>query len=214
MLTDTKWGRHKTFEIQGHTKTWTVISGGRVSIALSPSWAKAWQDSKTVVRTDGKDANCRIIMLQIQCFRKLGLAIMGIYSPSSKATAAEIEEHLGDISRVMGRCRPRYVLVAGGDYNAETGSRNNDTGSVLGPHGWRTCNPRGQKLLTLCQEHDLIDTHSWTQTTQPNKATRTHPRFKSDPLVTGSRSHVERNRRRQCSHRFGQEYPRREQGGC
>ena len=83
ILTDTKWGRHATFEIEGHEHTWT------------PKWAQAWRDSRTVVHTDGREAQCRVIMIQIQCFRKLGLAIAGIYSPSSKAKATEVEEHLG-----------------------------------------------------------------------------------------------------------------------
>ena len=83
ILTDTKWGRHATFEIEGHEHTWT------------PKWAQAWRDSRTVVHTDGREAQCRVIVIQIQCFRKLGLAIAGIYSPSSKAKATEVEEHLG-----------------------------------------------------------------------------------------------------------------------
>ena len=95
ILTDTKWGRHATFEIEGHEHTWTVISRGKVSIALKPKWAQAWRDSRTVVHTDGREAHRRVIMIQIQCFRKLGFAIAGIYSPSSKAKATEVEEHLG-----------------------------------------------------------------------------------------------------------------------
>ena len=181
ILTDTKWGRHATFEIEGHKHTWTVISRGKVSIALKPKWAQAWRDSRTVVHTDGHEAQCRVIMIQIQCFRKLGLAIAGIYSPSSKAKATEVEEHLGDVTKVLSKCRPRFILVAGGNVNAETGSRTADTGNTLGPHGWRTCNHRGQKLLELCVENDLIDTHSWTP--QRNKATWKHPRFKTEHLI-------------------------------
>ena len=181
ILTDTKWGRHATFEIEGHEHTWTVISRGKVSIALKPKWAQAWRDSRTVVHTDGREAHRRVIMIQIQCFRKLGFAIAGIYSPSSKAKATEVEEHLGDVNKVLSKCRPRFILVAGGDFNAEAESRTADSGNTLGPHGWRTCNHRGQKLLELCVDNDLVDTHSWTP--QRNKATWKHPRFKTEHLI-------------------------------
>ena len=180
ILTDTAWGRHCTFNIRGHTQTWQIISRGKVSIALNHKWAKAWQASGTVVHTDGTGAHCRVIMIQIQCYRKLGLALMGVYSPSSKVRTEELEEHLEDITRVMSRCKPRCVLIAGGDFNAETGGGSRDSANVIGPHGWVTCNKRGQKLLRLCTENDLVDAHSWTP--QRNKATWTNPPLQDAPL--------------------------------
>ena len=103
-------------------------------------------------------------MIQKQCFRKLGLAIAGIHSPSSKAKATEAEEHLGDVTKVLSKCRHRFILVAGGNVNAETGSRTANTGNTFGPHGWCTFNHRGQKLLELCVR--------WK-----------HPRFKTEHLI-------------------------------
>ena len=44
-----------------------------------------------------------------------------------------------------------------------------------------TCNHRGQRLLELCVDNNLVDTHSWTP--QRNKATWKHPRFKTEHLI-------------------------------
>ena len=116
-------------------------------------------------------------MVQIPCFRRLGIALMSVYSHSSKATKAEVQEHMEDISDVANRRRLRYQLIIGGDFNAEVGTANQQSGRTIGPHGVGKRNSRGQTLIDTCEHEGWIFAHSWTP--QNNKATWKHPHFKT-----------------------------------
>ena len=181
MLTDTTFGRHKEFDIEGHQTTWTIISRGHVSIALNQKWKQAWQNAGTHVQTDGKQQHCRVMMIQIPCYRRLGVSLVAVYSPSSKATRAEVDEHLADIEHVAGKCRPRHTLIIGGDFNSETGVRDAESGSTMGPHGTGKRNHRGRLLVQMCKDHNWSDAHSWTG--QKNKETWRNPRWRTYHLL-------------------------------
>ena len=108
LLSDTKWGRHTEFEIDGHQTTWTIISRGRVSIALNEKWKLAWQRSTTPVRTDGKGAHCRVRMIQTPCFRRLGVA-------PYERLLSQLQSHTSRNSGTHGgyqqRCQQTYMSI-------------------------------------------------------------------------------------------------------
>ena len=179
-LTDTKLGPSTT--LATHTKTrppWTVISRGRVALALNERWTQAWQHSKSPIHTDGKGQQCRMMLVQIPCFQRLGLAILTTYAPN--VPPEEHETYLQNLETLLSKVKHRYTLILAGDFNAEVGTRSPDTGSALGPHGPPHRNTRGLSLCQFCNEHGLAVANTWTA--QRNKTTWWHPRFGTAHLI-------------------------------
>ena len=80
-LSDTKLGTNVTLETQSQSQPkWTIISRGRVAIALNEKWTAAWRNHGIVVNTDTKGAQCRSMLIQIPCFQKLGLSVIATYA--------------------------------------------------------------------------------------------------------------------------------------
>lgn len=179
ILTDSKWGRHEQFTIQGNRHTWTVISRGKVSVALNDKWRQSWQVGAIPASTDGKGAECRVMLLQLPCYKRMGIAVMAVYAPSSTGSVDDLSEHLEDLAKVAGQRRSR--LVVGGDFNAEVGSRQGDRDQAVGPHGVGRRNERGRKLVQVCEEMGWSVTNTWTN--QRQKTTWKHPRYKSEHLL-------------------------------
>ena len=101
-LVDTKLGTHATLETQSSTQPkWTLVSRGRVCIALNEPWALAWRNDAIQVNTDGKGEACRSMLLQIPCFQKLGISIVATYAPSTNVTAEEQQTYLDDLEALI-----------------------------------------------------------------------------------------------------------------
>ena len=180
-LVDTKLGTHATLETQSSTQPkWTIVSRGRVSIALNEPWALAWRNSAIQVNTDGKGEACRSMLLQIPCFQKLGISIVATYAPSTNVTAEEQQTYLDDLEALLAQVKARHILIIGGDFNAEVGIRDQHT-QVLGPHGPPKRNLRGQHLIQFCTQQGLVVANTWTP--QRNKTTWWHPRFNTPHLL-------------------------------
>ena len=180
-LVDTKLGTHATLETQSQTQPkWTIVSRGRVSIALNEPWTLAWRNSSIQVNTDGKGEACRSMLLQIPCYHKLGISIVATYAPSTNVTAEEQQTYLDDLEALLTHVKARHILILAGDFNAEVGIRDQHT-QVLGPHGPRKRNLRGQNLIQSCTQQGLIVANTWTP--QHHKTTWWHPRFNTPHLL-------------------------------
>ena len=181
-LTDTKLGTPQTLETQKTDQPkWIVISRGRVALALNDRWAQAWRYGNLPIHTDGQGAQCRMMLVQIPCFQRLGLAVLVTYAHSSRATPAELQTYFQNLDTLLTHVKPRYTVVVAGDFNAEVGVRTAHTGQALGPHGPANRNYRGSLLLDFCNEHNLAVANTWTP--QQNKATWWHPRFGTPHLL-------------------------------
>ena len=180
-LVDTKLGTHATLETQSQTQPkWTIVSRGRVSIALNEPWTLAWRNSSIQVNTDGKGEACRSMLLQIPCHHKLGISIVATYAPSTNVTAEEQQTYLDDLEALLTHVKARHILILAGDFNAEIGIRDHHT-QVLGPHGPRKRNLRGQHLIQFCTQQGLVVANTWTP--QHHKTTWWHPRFNTPHLL-------------------------------
>ena len=181
-LTDTKLGPSAILATPNSTRPkWTVLSRGRVALALNERWTQAWQHSKLPIHTDGKGHQCRMMLVQIPCFQRLGLAFLVTYAPSSNVPQEEHETFLHNLETLLSKVKPRYTLILAGDFNAEVGVRSPDTGTALGPHGPPNRNSRGLQLCQFCNEHGLAVANTWTP--QRNKTTWWHPRFGTAHLI-------------------------------
>ena len=156
-LTDTKLGSSSILETTPPAPTtWTIISRGKVSIALNPAWTQAWRSGNYPIHTDGLGAQCRIIMLlQLPCYSKLGLALLAAYAPSANAAAQVQQDFLSSLQRILTLVQKKFTLILAGDFNAEVGTRTNTTVLTLGPHGPTAKNSRGEQLIAFCQLHGL-----------------------------------------------------------
>lgn len=181
-MTDTKLGQACVLETTSTTTPrWTIISRGKVAIALNTQWTQAWRNSSYPIHTDGNLAECRSMLLQIPCYQKLGIAIISTYAPSSRASRQNIQEYYQNLETLLTKVRPRFIVIIAGDFNSEVGRRDDNFPDVLGPHGPSNRNTRGIQLLQFCQNHGLIVANTWTQ--QQNKTSWEHPRFGSKHLL-------------------------------
>ena len=93
ILTDSKWGRHEQFTIQGKP---THLDGDQQGqgLALNDKWRQSWQVGAIPASTDGKGAECRVMLLQLPCYKRMGIAVMAVYAPSSTGSVDDLSEHL------------------------------------------------------------------------------------------------------------------------
>ena len=181
-LTDTKLGHSCVLETPPPAVTkWTIISRGKVSVALNPRWTQAWRNGNYPVHTDGLGEHCRVMLIHIPCHRKLGLAILTVYAPSTKHNSQAQTEFLSSLAHILTLVRRNFTIILAGDFNAEVGARTPSTGNTLGPHGPTQQNIRGKQLIDFCQLHTLAIANTWTH--QQHKATWFHPRFKTLHLL-------------------------------
>ena len=119
-LTDAKLGPHQLLDTQ-HPRLpkWTVISRGRVSLVLNDTWTQAWRRGRLPIRTDGLATQCRVMLVQIPCFQRLGLAVLVTYAPSGNVSTAELSQYFDNLENILTHVKPRYTLVLAGDFNAD-----------------------------------------------------------------------------------------------
>ena len=178
-LTDTKLGSNASLETQSTSQPqWTVISRGRVAIALNAQWAQAWKHTHIPVYTDGQGDQCRSMLVQIPCFQNLGISLLATYAPSTNVSQETLQEYFDGLDNVLHKAK--YLLLVAGDFNAEVGIRDHNT-PTLGPHGPSKRNARGQMLINFCHTNGLAVANTWTP--QTNKTTWKHPRFGTQHLL-------------------------------
>ena len=181
-LTDTKLCPSNTLGTHNQTRpNWTILSRGRVALALKERWFEAWQHSNLPMHTDGNGQQCRMMLVHIPCFQRLGLAIIITYAPSSNASPEDHATYYTNLEALIAKVRPRFTLLIAGDFNAEVGTRSHETGNALGPHGPSHRTNRGLHLCQFCNEHGLAVANTWTP--QRTKATWWHPRFGTSHLI-------------------------------
>ena len=183
-MVDTKLGTHATLETQSQTQPkWTIVSRGRVSIALNESWTLAWRNSSIQVNTDGKGEACRSMLLQIpcpllpqtghidnsnvcpqhQCHRRRATNLSRRLRSPPNPRESQAHSH---------SCRG-FQRRSRNSGSAHSGSRT--------PHGPRKRNLRGQNLIQFCTQQGLVEANTWTP--QHHKTTWWHPRFNTPHLL-------------------------------
>ena len=181
LLQDVTLGERGRMTFSTKKETWTIIHRGKVAIALGTKLTMAWERGGCVVHTDGMEGTCRVISVQIPCTNKRGVSLISVYVPSSEANRETVAAVYDKLGRVRERRPGGFHTIIGGDFNGEVGSRTNGEEQALGPHGHGRCNEKGRMMLDSCQAENLVVTNTWTS--QKNKTTWRHPRWKSGHLI-------------------------------
>ena len=106
----------------------------------------------------------RNIMLKLKA-KPFDIAIIQTYSPTTSHTDEEIEEHYEEIDKMLKEVKSTDVLIIMGDFNAKIGKGSYE--DIVGNHGLGKRNPRGDRLLHICIEKDLVIANTTFQ--HPNR---------------------------------------------
>ena len=80
--------------------------------------------------------------------------IIQVYTLTSNAEEAEVEQFYEDLQDVLELTLKKDVLFIIGDWNAKAGSQ--ETPGVTGKFGLGIRNEAGQRLIEFCQENTLV----------------------------------------------------------
>ena len=126
----------------------------------------------------------RIMTMRIPLTKDRNATIVSAYAP----TMANPEENKGTFySQLKGTLRnipsiDKLLLI--GDFNARIGRENDKWIDLsLGKYGIGKCNSKGELLLALCPEFDLIVTNTMFKQKDAHKATWTHPRCRHGHMI-------------------------------
>ena len=87
--------------------------------------------------------------------------VIQVYSPTSNAEEAEVEQFYEDLSDHLELTPKKDVLFIIGDWNAKVGSQ--ETPGVTGKFGLGVQNEEGQRLIEFCQENALVIANTFQQ---------------------------------------------------
>ena len=104
------------------------------------------------------------------------MTIVCAYAPTLVATEEAKDAFYASLSAVLQAVDHRDKLVLLGDFNARVGCDHVVWEGVLGRHGTGKMNNNGLRLLTMCQEFNLLITNTLFQLKDKHKNTWKHPR--------------------------------------
>ena len=143
------------------------------------------------VRTDGKGQQCRMMLVQIPCFQRLGLAFL-VHMLRAATCPRRNTKHSYNLETLLSKVCTGTRLLSWPETNAEVGVRSPETRTALGPMAHApNRNIRGLQLCQFCNEHRLAVANTWTP--QRNKTTWWHPRFGTAHLIdffTTTHAHI------------------------
>ena len=86
--------------------------------------------------------------------KPFNITVIQVYSPTSNAEEAELEQFYEDLQDLLELIPKRDVLFIIGDWNAKVGSQ--DIPGVTGKFGHGVWNEAEQKLIEFCQKNALV----------------------------------------------------------
>ena len=86
--------------------------------------------------------------------KPFNITVIQVYSPTSNAEEAELEQFYEDLQDLLELIPNRDVLFIIGDWNAKVGSQ--DIPGVTGKFGHGVWNEAEQKLIEFCQKNALV----------------------------------------------------------
>ena len=86
--------------------------------------------------------------------KPFNITVIQIYSLTSNAEEAEVEQFYEDLQHLLELTPPKDVLFIIGDWNAKVGSQ--ETHGVTGKFGLGIQNEAGQRLIEFCQKNALV----------------------------------------------------------
>ena len=95
----------------------------------------------------------RMISVHLQG-KSFNITVIQVYSPTSNAEKAEVEQCYEDLQDLLEVTPKRDVLFIIGDWNAKVGTQ--ETPGVTGKFALGMRNEAGQKLIEFCQQNALV----------------------------------------------------------
>ena len=86
--------------------------------------------------------------------KPFNITVIQVYSPTSNAEEAEVEQFYEDLQDLLGLAPQRNVLFIIGGWNTKVGSQ--EISGVTGKFGLGLQNEAGQRLIEFCQENVLV----------------------------------------------------------
>ena len=122
------------------------------------------------------------------------LSLVTVYVPQSRRPEEERTGPFEELSKVVGRCAKKGVVMVMGDCNARIHGRLQSEMSILGPHTWgwgvekvlipnwgEGERPNRDLLMELCTQHDLVVSNTWFCKSEEKKVTYADPGVKVLP---------------------------------
>jgi len=90
----------------------------------------------------------------------LNIAVIQIYVPTSDSTEEDIEMFYEQLEHTIEEMPKKDVKIVIGDWNAKVEMDNEGWEHVMGCHGYRERNERGERLLEFASKNDLLITNT------------------------------------------------------
>jgi exonuclease III len=111
------------------------------------------------------------------------VSLISAYSPTLMAPAETKDSFYAQLSSTISSIPNANRIVLLGDFNARVGADNTAWPSALGCFGTGRLNENGQRLLELCNLHNLCITNTFFSTKPQHKVSWRHPRSKHWHLI-------------------------------
>ncbi|KAK2189384.1 hypothetical protein NP493_108g04055 [Ridgeia piscesae] len=104
--------------------------------------------------------------------------IISVYAQTMTNTDENNEAFYDQLAGVLSAIPRTDKILLIGDFNARIGRENDKWPLVMGKHGIGKCNSKGELLLALCSEFDLIVMNTMFKHKDERKTTGMHPHFR------------------------------------
>lgn len=104
--------------------------------------------------------NDRLILIKLKT-KNRDITILQVYAPTTAAPDEEIEDFYNNLQETIEKVKKSDILIIMGDFNAKVGKETaKEEKYIKGPYSIGQRNERGERLIQLCQEHNLIITNT------------------------------------------------------
>jgi hypothetical protein len=127
--------------------------------------------------------NDRIMTLRLPLTHGRYCTILAIYAPTMTNSPENIDGFYVKLNQVLKDIPYADKIIVLGDFNARVGQDCVTWKGVLGGFGTGRVNANGERLLNLCNEHQLVITNSCFKHKQSHKNSWMHPRSQHWHLI-------------------------------
>jgi len=88
------------------------------------------------------------------------MTILQVYAPNTADSEEDVDQFYDLLQSTINKTHKGDILFVMGDFNAKVGTDSEQSGNVIGKHGYGQMNQRGEKLLNFCAVNDLYITNT------------------------------------------------------
>ena len=95
--------------------------------------------------------------------KPFNLSIIQVYAPTSAKSEEEMEDFYSDQEDAYKTCGHQDIVIVMGDLNAKVGGEQDPLQEIVGNHGLRERNDRGDVWVDWCATHEQVIMNMWFQ---------------------------------------------------